>query len=212
MGISIRITEKDKTISGKIADSVSKLFNSLIRRKQAAIIKDIRVLIYRWVNRQPEMQDILAGKNGILGPQLGINAGEEASIVHNICTAAASAFSIDVKQIDTSNFGTVKLNFGNYAFTEFLELPDSTIVTEKGEVLNWMDWILKMGSSPIVIGYRFAPKEGKGRSGGGIMIKKGVWSVPERYTGLPSDNFITRALLDTSNMYEVQQVLMRHLK
>jgi hypothetical protein len=212
MGISIRIKEKNKAIIGRIEDKVSKFFNSLIRRKQNLIINDIRVLIYSWVNRQPEMKDILKGVNGILGPELGIPIGQEASIVHNICTAAASAFSISVKDIDTSNFGTIKLNFGNMAFTEFLDLPDSTIVTEKGEVLNWMNWLLSAGSSPIVLGYKFHREYGKGRSSGGIMTKNGSWSVPDVYSGTYTDNFITRALLDSSNMYEVQQVLMRHLK
>jgi len=209
--ISIRIKDSSSSIKNRIEESVGFFINRLLNKKKNLIIADIRQLIFNWVFKQPEMQDILLGPAGNLGPQLGIPIGEESFIVNKICSAAARSFSINIKNLNSANLGTLSMNFGNYAFTEFLEMPEGFIVTEKGVVLHWMDWILNFGLVPIVLGYHFKPIEGKGRSTGGIMVKRGAWGVPYTYSGTPTNNFIVRAFQDPNNDSDIQNVLSRYL-
>lgn len=80
------------------------------------------------------------------------------------------------------------------SFRAALDLEDATQITEKGEELPWLHWLLFEGNRIIISDHRFKPIVGAGRSNLGIMVQKGFWRVPSQYSGTHQSNWITRAL------------------
>lgn len=211
--INISLRNSAKNIEDKMSKLMAEMVNTKIKAKKRLIEKDIRVLIYEWVASQPEIMDIKAGNYGKLSPNFGIPEGSEKEIAHKICLAAAASFSIVLKDLNSRTLaGNINLRFGNKAFRDLLALPEGNIVTEKGQNLHWMDWLLFAGNQSIVIGYTFLAKPGQGRSQGGIMRNKGIWRVPPEFSGTEDDNFLTRAMNNPNNEGQIQEVLRRHLQ
>jgi hypothetical protein len=211
--INMNLRNSSKNIENKMSELLAEMVNRRIRSKQRLIVRDIRVLIYEWVASQPEIIDIRAGVEGELAPNFGIPEGEEQDIANKICLAAASSFSVNIKNLNSKTLiGNVNLRFGNRSFRDLLELPEGVVLTENGQNLHWMNWLLFAGNESIVVGYNFLAKEGKGRSGGGIMRKGNIWRVPPAFAGTQDDNFLTRAMNNPNNEQQIQEVLKRHLE
>ena len=90
--------------------------------------------------------------------------------------------------------GGIKIRGVKNDYSDVLGDYEANFTTEKGENLPWLEWLLLDGSSVIIADYRYREGIGEGRAGGGTMRKGGSWGVPDPYTGVQSDNFITRAI------------------
>lgn len=213
MKISIKVKTKQRVIIDKIKESVASFFNKKFARKNSAIKSKVKVLIYNWVKQQPEMQDILNGRYGKLGPQFGIPDGENETIVETIARAASEAFSVEVNSVNKNLVGGVYLNFIPSNFEKFLNIPEGHVYTEKGGDLHWLDWLLMKGYSTVIDGYSFLLKvDAHGsRSKGGIMIERGIWRVPPEFAGTAENNFITRAIISPGNESELKRILEEYL-
>lgn len=213
MRITVKVNTKQRVIIDKIKQSIAEFFNKKFARKNSAIKAKVKILIYNWVKQQPEMQDILDGRYGKLGPQFGIPDGENASIVETICKASAEAFSVEVNSVNKNLVGGVYLNFIPSDFERFLNIPEGHVYTEQGGDLHWLDWLLTKGYSTVVTGYSFLLKlDAPGsRSKGGLMIERGVWRVPPEFAGTIENNFITRAITSPGNEKELKRILEEYL-
>jgi hypothetical protein len=89
-------------------------------------------------------------------------------------------------------------------FTDLLELDVSTVTTEKGRILPWLEWLLKRGRHIIIEEYEVQFIPGKGRSGQAIMIPGSWWQVPAEHSGTEEDNWLTRSLFAKSVDYASQ--------
>lgn len=213
MRITVRVRTKQRVIIDSIKQFFAAFFNKKFARKNSAIKTKVKILIYRWVKSQPEMQDILDGKYGKLGPQFGIIDGENQSIVETICIAASESFLIEVNSVNKNLVGGVYLNFIPSNFERLLNIPEGHVYTKKGGDLHWLDWLLMKGYSTVIDGYSFLLKlDAPGsRSRGGIMIERGVWRVPPEFAGTAENNFITRAITSPGNELELKQILEEYL-
>jgi hypothetical protein len=75
-----------------------------------------------------------------------------------------------------------------------LQSIDGLIETEKDQLLHWTDWLLTQGDRIVINGWHYYRKNGKGRSGMGIMVKKGVFRIPSMHSGVLGDNWLTRVI------------------
>ena len=79
-------------------------------------------------------------------------------------------------------------------YSDVFAMPESYTMTKKGAKLDWLMWLLEMGSTTIIREYEFKAGGNQGRTRGGIMVVGQSWKVPEDYVGYPDDNFLTNAL------------------
>ncbi len=67
------------------------------------------------------------------------------------------------------------------------------VITEKGESLDWISWLLTRGDDVVVADYHVVPGN-HGRSGDAVMKQGDFFRVRPEYSGTIEDNAITRAL------------------
>ena len=82
-------------------------------------------------------------------------------------------------------------------------------------VLEWLKWILLGGSGQIIGGFEFSPLASPfSRTGGGLMVAGGSWSVPPGLSGTATNNILTRALENIQKDIEIviNQELQRVFK
>lgn len=209
--ITVRLKEDANTITSKINSSLSDIFNSLLFKKKAAIHREIKSLVPDWVKSQPEMIDLASGRTrGSLAAQLGLYYGTGPNIVEVIAETTMNSVSVDVSKINKKTLeGGIKLEFMPATFDDLLNLPEGHVVYDEGD-LHWLKWLLLEGDTTIIVGYQFSLMT-EGRSLGGIMRRGGTWNVPSQYAGVAEDNFITRALRDPKNEYQIMSVIKRHI-
>jgi hypothetical protein len=113
--------------------------------------------------------------------------------------------------------GKIRIRMVQSDFLDIVRSPAGRQITEVGEVLDWLDWLLYRGDNVIIADFDVITSSylGRdvGRTGGGIMVKnfnRGRWSVPSEHSGIQTDNFITRAIDSVSN--RIQQVIEEELE
>jgi hypothetical protein len=90
--------------------------------------------------------------------------------------------------------GGIKIRAIRNDYSDVLSMSDATLVTEKGEELPWLRWMLIDGGSLIIADYIVKFRGGTGRTGGGFMVEGNGWSIPSPFSGVVGDNFVTRAV------------------
>lgn len=95
-----------------------------------------------------------------------------------------------------NNMVTISIGFSDYDDIDFSK--DGAFVTEKGDIVNWLWWLLSAGEAEIanIDQYSVYLKQGHGRSHMAVMIKSvgQSYSVDGYFAGTPHDNWITRTL------------------
>ncbi len=194
MSLSIKILESNSKIQGLIYSAIASEANAKVKKNAPKTRDAIKSLIPKWIFEQPEIKDLISGGSNSLTAQFGIPIGQAQSIVSSISSAVANAVIVDIDFVSPKNLqGGVEFRIQPTSYNNLLSLDIARVTTKKGQVLEWLDWLLLKGSQMIVIGYKYEPGTG-GRSGGGTMTGGGSWRVPPQYSGTSDNNFITRAL------------------
>lgn len=194
MSISVKIIENNKKIEGLIYSAIASEANTKIKKNAPKTRDAIKSFIPKWIFEQPEMQSLLSGGRGSLTAQFGIPIGQAQSIVQVIGSTVANSMVIDIDPVNTKTLkGGIEFRIQPTDYNNLLALDIAKVTTKKGQILEWLDWLLLKGTQMIIMGYTYEPGSG-GRSGGGTMTGGGNWRVPPQYSGTSDDNFITRAL------------------
>jgi len=196
MSISVKILESNKQIEGLINQSLSSQVNNTIRSNYKKVTNNIKLMIPSWISEQKEVASLLSqGVRGSLNAHFGLPPGMPVLSVAAIVSAVSESITVEIEipKIDKSLRGSVLFRIQPDDFGNLLGLPEGFVVTKSGTNLHWMNWLLTMGGTPVVVGYDYTPSS-LGRSGGGTMVGGTAWRVPSEHTGTVDDNFITRAL------------------
>lgn len=201
--ITIKLLESKKEISRKITQSIAKELSLAFRKAGPRIAGKIRSQTQKTLEGTEIYQSLVSGElSQHFGfERLGGRARVDeivATIVNNINVKYES-----IKAIGSNLKGGLSIGILLEGFTDILGLPASVVVTEKGQALPWLEWLLIRGDSIIITEHSIRFEPGRGRSGGAIMIQNnaGVWRVPPEYAGTVNDNWLTRGLIDASNIY-----------
>ncbi|MDC0297109.1 hypothetical protein OAK92_00905 [Crocinitomicaceae bacterium] len=192
-----------KDLLKALATEANKVLASNVRR----IEKEIKLAVARWVSSSDEF-DAIETENAVnsLNAQLGLPAGQGALAVEQIKQAVISSIEIELTSKKNKKIDSISLtiNVQPEDFRNILGLSSGVIVTDAGTGLEWLNWLINLGTSTVVFGFSYTPSV-DGRSGGGKMDSGGTWRVPPQYAGTIDNNFITRTL--NGKQREIQKIL-----
>jgi hypothetical protein len=210
MSLRLVLTESDSQIEKKINQAIADEMNIRVGKNARKIENKIKALIPVWIEVQPEVDSLRRdGVPNSLASQLGLLPGQGDLAVSQIVAAVNSSLEVKVEQIKPRTLkGGVTFSIQPESFRNLLGLSAGQVITEQGETLDWLDWLLVQGTATIVYGYSYTP-DFSGRSGGGTMKSGGIWRIPPEYAGTLTDNFVTRAL--SSHDRELKSLLQEIL-
>jgi len=208
--ITLELLESNATISRDINSAIATHLNKIVRKKISKTELKLKSLVDKWIRTSPEIESLNSeGVAFSLNAQFGLKAGDAPVATEAIIQAVLATISVSISRWDSSNLGgnvTFQIQPDNFA--NLLSLPDGVVTTELGKTLPWLEWLLTMGNSAIVMDYEYTPSA-EGRSGGGTMSGGGIWRVPPEFSGNEANNFITRSL--TMNNRDIEKVLQELL-
>jgi hypothetical protein len=189
-----RISLKLKNTANFIKSSLKELVSLITKdfdKKRSQAENKIRKITYDAVYNSPEMNALRSGQ---LAFDLGIEEGNDPTPL--IATAVASSVNVrkpNFRILGNSAKGDYKVEIQPNSFSNLLTQSFGTVVTEKGQQLPWLSWLLVEGDSIIVAEWsvEYGPY---GRSGGARMVPGGAFTIDPQYSGTISDNFVSRAL------------------
>jgi hypothetical protein len=100
--------------------------------------------------------------------------------------------------------GGLRLTLLNLDFSNLYSLDASIQETEKGDILAWLNWLLENGATTIIRDYKYkAIESNASRSGLGLMVQRGRWSVPMWAQGTKNNNWLTRIFTEIQDEIEL---------
>lgn len=189
--LTLKLLESNKAIQDNMYMALAEELNKYIEKNKTRVLGHFQTAIRGWLLSSPEMISLSSSNPGDLGAQFGLREGAATAIINTIVDEVTNNFKIDIKKISKRLKGGVDFHFQKGDLTNLLTLTGGHVMTEKGQNLHWLDWLLTKGDTVIVTGYEYEPSFA-GRSGGGIMSLGSVWRVPPQYSGTQDKNFITK--------------------
>lgn len=199
---TIQVSPRFEEIVGK------RIRTALVRhmkKKRATLVKSVRGLL------RESLADYLENSDAVkrlfqarIFYEIGI---PDLSVrLQEVFNTVAQSVEVDMAFDNTSLFRLeVRILESSYQdlFNGFL--ATFSYINKKGvsHTLSWLEWLLIGGSSPQITTHFYANLIGKGRTGGGIMVKGGQWSVPSSVSGIFGDNFLTKALIESAEQIKV---------
>ena len=212
IGLSVKLAESSSEISSKIIQAllpdVTKYFNGI----SAELTQSIPDIIIKYITQQPEYTALISGS---LQYEFGLP--DPANRVNEILLSIKSGYIVKEKPVtakSSSVIGGLKIQMIKKDFSDLLSLGSATLTTEKGDQLNWLQWLLLEGDSVIVSDhiFVFGPSPFS-RTGMGLMRESvgGFWRVPPEYAGSINNNWITRAIEAASSEIDttIQKILQK---
>lgn len=187
------ILESDSTIHKRIKESLYADVAKVFAKAKMLIEERLKIEVAVWLSNSPELQSILSGSLrgdfGIVSP-----AGPVAAIIE----AVSQSVEVEYYPLTKSLNGTaLVIRIQPRTLQNVLGIVPP-VITEKGESLPWIDWLLKRGDDIIISDYHVVEGD-RGRTGMATMKPGGSYKVSRvnpSFSGTEDDNFITRALDD----------------
>ena len=208
--ITLQITDSLSVIQKNVNEAIAQVINNKIAKSQNKIVADCKSAASSWILSQPEIQSLSSLSPDSLAGQLGIPQALIANIINSIQNAVVNSISIKFIKYSKNLKGGLEIYFQPSDFINLLSLPAGHVIYKGGD-LHWLDWLLKRGDNVIVANYQYNPQTGLGRSGLGNMIVGGSFRIPPQFSGTDSDNFITRALIGSSQENQISNIIQRAL-
>lgn len=204
LGISLPNFESE--FNKNINLEINKIIKKNIGRVISNIEKRLQERVRKSISDSEEVQSI---RNGQLTGELGIVATSNIDVI-----IEQFSQSVEVKYLPKGKFGTIVIRIIESDYSDVLSLPESSYIYSsrggRSGIIEWLRWLLLEGRSTIVAGYDFQGGGG-GRTGRGIMVKRQNegWSIPSRFAGTASDNFVTRSLANIDD--EIENIIRQEI-
>lgn len=214
--LTFNVVETDAQLEKLMLLEVAKELNLRIPRRLSVIDDKMRVATLSFLRATDTYSSLVYGD---LAAHFGIPANNREQRIDRILQAVVNRMEIDFVPISlrgrTYN-GGLKFRVLLKNLSEVLTLSDGMVITEKGQTLEWLRWLLTLGDKIIISEYDVKLQPGRGRSRGGYMVPKdaGSWRVPPVFAGTLSDNWLTRAFNDNINSYLsiIEQIVKNELQ
>lgn len=190
----MKILETNSQIEAMILDAMGEEINKAMSKAAIKIERDIREIVRGALTSQPEWQSLLSGK---LRTEFGLpDSQARLALILKIWSNSIVVSPSPAKRSGGKLKGGLKIDMIAASYADVINTPEAYFVTEKGETLNWLEWLLKFGDRAIIRGYTIGVNPSRSRTGADVMIKRTGqrWSVPPEFSGTANNNFVTRAL------------------
>ena len=201
--IDYKIKVDAKRISTDISRDIFKVIKKAIPKIQSALDSKIGNIIF---------QRLVTGVPTISGRdyyEMGVPDINQR--LQSIIRTASNSFKIQVR---AGNLLSIDIGILEDDYSQLLALPESVVpyISAKGSgVLQWLRWILIEGNGPIIRDFEYVPTPSRfSRTGGGIMLRGGTWSVPPSIAGTAQDNILTRSLQDIEK--DIEKIITQELQ
>jgi hypothetical protein len=201
--LSIELLDSDSSINKKILNAIAEEFNDQIYNKISVIRSKIADGVVFMLKATDIYQSLT---NGDLAGHFGLPVNNRTTMVDGIISTVANNLEVEFKPakvmggqfVNGISIGVLIKNF-----TDVLALSEAVVTTSKGQILPWLDWLLRAGNKMIISEHEIHLIGGKGRSGKAIMIKNNasVWRVPTQFSGTINNNWLIRTFTDNADDY-----------
>ncbi len=199
----MKIVETNSQIKKIVEQELNDHFMECWRKAAPQIEVRIRDRMIAAIKAEPEYDALLRGR---LHGEFGLtDAASKLSAILNTWA----------KSIRSSNTGKkFTIEAINYKFSDVLGLPDAEQLTNKGQSLAWLDWLLTQGDRTIIREYEvsFNPSA-RSRSGQAVMVerKRAKWGVPGQYAGTITNNWVSRAI-DNISENDIEDIVFGEIE
>ena len=192
--MGLTIIDSFSSIKKRIDTVIANHMNKKIQNNKSRAERQIKGLIRGWIEEQPEVASLKAqGELRSLNAKFGLPPGVPDIAIEAIIQALVASVNVTFKKVNSRVSGGIEFNIKGDVILDILNIPEGTVITEKGVPLNWLQWLLTRGNTAVVSGYKYIPIH-HGRSGGGLMMRGSVFRVePLSFAGTVDNNFVTRA-------------------
>ena len=196
-----------------ILSSINDKFNDAIKKSITGVEEQVKRLVYDNIYNCSELEAL---REGSLRSELGLSLRQASGASSDIAQAVSESVVIqEDKDTKKKSSGGMTVYVQPSNFANVLEVKDSSVTYlskryKKNVKLEWLDWLINRGDEIIVANFGFV-SSGKGRTGGGRMQKGGSWRISPRHAGTQEDNFITRALGESSQK-EIASIIEKAIK
>lgn len=194
MKYSLDLVESDSQIIELILKNLLPMLNKKLDTGITKMIRLINLGLENSIRNQSEYAS-LTSPNGKLRIEFGIT---DPGIVDNVITSVIDSVFVQRKNLTISNkriVGGVMIGFlPNNVILSVAE--QFSVITEKGQPLPWLKWLLFEGTAAIIKDYdiKIGPNF-RSRTGEAVMVQSTKsWRVPPEFVGTYSDNWFTRAI------------------
>lgn len=203
MKFQVELTNLAKA-KNDIKNGLVKETNKVIKSSLANINTEVKLLTEQLMRSSKFFNEMISGD---LRGHFGIPESEIGNTVDIIIDEIVENIELFYTNLNISGNnirGGLKIGIGRNGFDSLLKLKEASVVTEEGDKLPWLEWVLTRGDSIIVSEHDIMFKvSDNSRSGIAIMVPNRVasWRVPAEFSGDEKDNVITREILRHVNTY-----------
>lgn len=201
----ITVTVKDKNILEKANRALLVEINAAIKKSLPKLQQEARELTVLLMSNSRFYIDLLFGD---LPGHFSIAPGRQYSVAREIIEEIGNNVEIIFTPF-TGRGGKIKgslqIGIGKNDFSSLLDLDAGKTTTRKGQLLEWLRWVLTEGDKVIISGFEIEFIPGKGISKQALMFENPLesWRVPPHISGTIKDNFITRELTRQIEAYNI---------
>lgn len=205
MSSRIKIVDSIKSIEKKVNRAASEVINKRINKNRSSITNKAKSFAVSSLLSQPEIASLAGGE---LAGAFGLPAASAQAAISSITQSFSESIYAKIQPFNKElKQGGVYIYFQPNSFSNLLNLPDGHVIYGKGD-LHWLQWLLERGDEIIVAGYQFEANSGRGRSGLGYMAVGGSFRVPPQFSGTRDNNFVSRALIGSTQEKKIYEILM----
>lgn len=197
VSVSLNLENSVVDIENQILDQLARALNRIMQHVKSGVIVGLQDLCDKLIQRTDTFQE-LWGRGMLLG-ELGVpDIDAKLNGILLAIKRGVSADLVPIRRQGNTLAGGIFFSIIPSELTYLLSLPESSYVTEKGQVIPWLDWLTQQGDRVIVLDYAVSfatttAARARSRTGLALMVNGGGWRVPHEYAGFPHDNFIVNA-------------------
>ena len=190
ISVSLSLVEGERAIQQMIKRAMSEKLNKSFGGKVAGTLRQqILDNVLEWLMESPEIRAVAYGP---LKGDFGIPKGQSVTEANNIIDAVLRTIHVEVVPFDNRLNGGLVIRIQPADFKNIFARIKS-VMTEKGEQLDWIRWLLERGDDIVIAKYHVVPSSStRSRSGDALMKDGGMFRVRPEYSGTLDNNAITR--------------------
>jgi len=213
--LHLELLDQPQQIELKILQCLVRDIDKALNTTANKVTPLIRQLVRDALIGQPEVVSLRSGR---LRGDFGLHDGGER--INEIIDLWTKQIIVKKKLTSIRNrkiSAGFTISMIRHDFEDVLSLNVANVVTEKGQVLPWLQWLLLFGDKVIIRDYdiSFTPSP-RSRSGTAVMVNRadGRWGVPPQFSGTINNNFTIRAIneIEKDIMALIEDQLKRNIK